>query len=242
MIRINKFLAKCNVGSRRQSEEYISAGLVKVNNVVCTDLSTQINPVTDTVTYNGKKLEFNPDKIYLMMNKPKNYLVTARDDFNRKTVFDLLPDFGVHLFPIGRLDYMSEGLLLLTTDGDFANRVIHPRHKLPKSYKVTIKGTITPAELDKLRNVKEMDGTPISTPIINVKKRSDEKTAIRMTIFEGKKRQIRRMMKMIHKEVTELKRLKIGDVELKKLPVGMWRHLKPGEVMSLQHYEFKRGR
>ncbi|HHE65767.1 MAG TPA: rRNA pseudouridine synthase, partial [Bacteroidetes bacterium] len=132
MVRINKYLAKCNVGSRRKVEEFILAGRVQVNGIKVTDLAYQIDQETDKVKFDNKLLELPQETIYIMLNKPVNYLVTAKDDFDRKTVFDILPDFKTHLFSIGRLDYMSDGLLLLTNDGDFADKIIHPRNKLPK--------------------------------------------------------------------------------------------------------------
>jgi len=233
-VRINKYLAKCNVGSRRKVEEFIVAGRVKVNDEVVQDLAYQIDVQNDKVFFDDKPLNYNPDKIYIMLNKPKNYLVSSKDEFGRKTVFDLIPDFGAHMFAIGRLDYMSEGLLLLTSDGDFANKIIHPRYKLAKVYKVKIKGILPEEKLQRLR-----DGVMISRKItqpalVKVKSKSADSSVLRITIFEGRKRQIRYMIQKVNSEVLELKRLQIGDLTLDNLPVGMWRVLKPKEVLSLQ--------
>jgi len=235
-MRINKFLAQCNLGSRRQVEELILQGKIVVNGSVCTELAARIDPEKDVVEYQGKRVKLLPEKIYLMLNKPKNYLVTHRDDFQRKTVYDLLPDFHTHLFAIGRLDYRSEGLLLFTNDGDFAHKIIHPRFKLPKVYKVSVKGKITGLQVQKLQKGVEIDGKKTQPAIVFVKNRYPEKTVLRITIFEGRKRQIRRMIKAVGSEVLELKRLQIGDVKLGKLPIGMWRLLKPNEVLSLINY------
>ncbi len=233
-MRLNKFLALCNLGSRRSVEKLISEGKIKINDEICKDVSTQVDITKDKIEYNGKILKPPNKNIYIMLNKPKNYLVTAKDEFNRKTVFDLLPDFGMHLFPIGRLDYNSEGSLLLTTDGDFANKIIHPRYKLKKLYKVKVKGYLSDDKIKKLREGIEINGRKTLPAVVFVKKRNNDETIIKITIKEGRKRQIRRMIKKVGGEVTALKRLQIGSVKLGKLPVGMWRFLLPSEVESLK--------
>jgi 23S rRNA pseudouridine2605 synthase len=234
MIRINKFLARCNLGSRRQVEDFIRDGKIAVNGAVTIDLATMIDPENDKVSYNGKLINVIADKIYIMLNKPKNYLVSSRDDFGRKLVYELLPDFGVHLFAIGRLDYNSEGLLLFTSDGDFANRIMHPRFKLPKVYRVTVKGQLQKEQIDKLRRgVKIKSGKTLPAQV-HVKQRGENTMQLKMTIFEGQKRQIRYMIKAVGSEVIDLKRLQIGNVNLGKLPPGMWRLMKPSEVTGLQ--------
>jgi len=139
-LRINKFLAFCGFGSRRSVETIILDGKVSINGEVCRELSWRVDPLSDKVEVDGKLANYNDDKIYLMINKPPGYLVSHKDDFERKLVYNLLPNFGMHLFAVGRLDYQSQGLLLLTSDGDFANKVIHPRYKLEKVYKVNVDG------------------------------------------------------------------------------------------------------
>ena len=242
MLRINKYLAKCNLGSRRQVESLIKNGDIKINGIVCTDLSKQVEPSKDTVEFKGKKISFSDDKIYLMLNKPKKYLVTKHDDFDRKTIYDLIPDFGTHIFSIGRLDYMSEGLLLLTNDGDFAQQVIHPRYKLPKLYKVTVKGNLDANQIKQLREGVLIDDKKTAPALVYVKKRMQNKTILKMTIFEGRKRQIRYMLKKVDSEVLELKRLQIGNIKLGKLPLGMWRMLKPNEIMKLTSRKLSGGK
>ncbi len=236
-MRINKFLAKADIASRRQAEELVIAGLVKKNGKTVTDLSEDVNVEEDIITVRNIQVTLQTEKIYIMMNKPKGYLVTARDDFNRKTVFELLPDFGGRIFSIGRLDYQSEGLLLLTNDGDFANRVIHPKFKLPKIYKVKCSGYLKEDQIAKLRNGVIFDGKKTMPAKVFVKARSATSTVLRMTIFEGRKRQIRRMLKCVGSEVSELKRLQIGKVSLNKLSVGMWRYLEPREIEALWKYK-----
>ena len=239
MVRINKFLSQCNLGSRRFVENLIKDGKVFLNGYKVEKLSVNIDPDKDIVKYNGFVVSPSKDKIYLMLNKPKKYLVSSKDDFDRKTVFDLLPDLKTHLFAIGRLDYMSEGLLLLTNDGDFANRIIHPRNKLPKVYKVVAKGFLNFEQVRELRDGVLIEGKKTKPAVVFVKKNYNDKTNLKITIFEGRKRQIRKMLKSVGSEVLELKRLQIGNLKLGKLPVGMWRWLLPNEVKKLQTFRKK---
>lgn len=236
MVRINKFLAKCNLGSRRNVEELVLSGRIKIDGKIVKTLSAQIDPQGNMVTLDDKVLQLPTENIYIMLNKPMKYLVSAKDDFDRKTVFDLLPDFKTHLFAIGRLDYMSQGLLLLTNDGDFADRIIHPRNKLPKVYKVTIKDKLSISALKQLRSGVMIDGK-LTRPAIVYQKNSSGKSILRITIFEGRKRQIRYMIKAVGSQVLDLKRLQIGEVKLGNLPIGMWRSLKPNEIKSLIDYD-----
>ena len=242
MIRINKFLAQCNLGSRRQVETLITSGKIKVNGSIVTELSSQVDIGKDIVEFEGKTLTSNKDNFYIMLNKPIKYLTTSKDEFNRKTVYELIPDFGVHLFSVGRLDYMSEGLLIFTSDGDFADKIIHPRYKLPKVYKVTIKGSLNDEQIQVLRDGVKIEGKLTSPAIVHIKKSNINSSVLKMTIFEGRKRQIRKMIKTVGSEVMELKRLQIGEVQLGKLPKGMWRPLKSWEVMSLINQSKKQGK
>ncbi|MDO9577502.1 MAG: pseudouridine synthase [Candidatus Cloacimonadales bacterium] len=236
MVRINKFLAQCNLGSRRKVEELILTGKVKLNGKTITSLSTEIDPAKDIVEFDDQKIQSSRKKIYIMLNKPKQYLVTASDDFARKTVFELLPDFKEHIFPVGRLDYLSEGLLVLTNDGEFSEKIIHPKNKLPKLYKVACKGFISNESIKKLRTGIEINKYRTKPAKVFIKNRNQNTTTLKITISEGKKRQIRYMIKAIGSEVLELKRLQIGDVLLGKLPKGEWRFLKAKEVSSLLTY------
>ena len=233
MVRINKYLAQCNLGSRRSVEKLILDKKISVNDEIITSLSLQIDPANDTIKFEGIKVVPKTENIYLMLNKPKKYLVSKKDDFDRRLIYDLLPDFGTNLFYIGRLDYMSEGLLLLTNDGDFAEKIIHPKYKLEKVYKVKIKGKITDANIDQLRTGIILNGKKTKPAIVFVNSVKNNTTTLKITIFEGRKRQIRYMLKSVGSEVLELKRLQIGNVKLNKLPLGMWRMLKPSEVTSL---------
>ena len=236
MLRINKFLAQCNLGSRRKVEELVQNGRIKLNGKIITELSTEVDPDKDLVEFDNNKIQLSKKKIYIMLNKPKKYLVTATDDFARKTVFDLLPDFKTHIFAVGRLDYLSEGLLLLTNDGDFSEKMMHPRNKLPKLYKVIIKGFVSNDSVNKLRTGIKINKYVTKPAKVFIKSRNNTTTTLKITISEGKKRQIRYMVKSIGSEVIELKRLQIGDLLLGKLPKGEWRYLKAKEVKSLQTY------
>ncbi|HPR16613.1 MAG TPA: pseudouridine synthase [Candidatus Cloacimonadota bacterium] len=235
MVRINKYLARCNLGSRRKVEELILAGKIKVNGRIITDLATEISEDNDRIEFENKQIYAKNKMIYLMLNKPKGYLVTADDSFGRKTVFDLIPDFGIHLFPVGRLDLMSEGLLLLTSDGDFADAIMHPKNKLPKLYKVEAKGYISNEKIGRLRSGVEINHYLTKPAKVFIKSRNQSKTVLKITISEGKKRQIRYMIKEIGSEVMELKRLQIGDLRLGKLPTGAWRELTRSEINSLKN-------
>ena len=242
MIRINKFLAQCNLGSRRQVETLITSGKIKVNGIIVTDLTSQIEIGKDIVEFEGSTLSSNKENFYIMLNKPIKYITTSKDEFDRKTVYELIPDFRVHLFSVGRLDYMSEGLLIFTSDGDFADKIIHPRYKLPKVYKVTIKGSLSDEQIQTLRDGVKIEGKLTSPAIVHVKKSNVNSSVLKMTIFEGRKRQIRKMIKTVGSEVMQLKRLQIGEVQLGKLPKGMWRPLKSWEVMSLINQSRKQGK
>jgi len=225
-MRINKFLALCGFGSRRKAEKLVISGVVEVNNDICKELSFQVDHKTDTVRVDGVLAKFSNKKLYIMLNKPSGYLVSHKDEFDRKLVYDLLPDFGVHLFAIGRLDYRSQGLLLLTSDGDFSQKVIHPRYKLEKLYKVEVNGFISEKNIEKLKGGIVIDGRKTLPAKVFVKHSSSNRSVLKIILKEGRKRQIRRMIKNVGLEVTMLKRLQIGNLKLKKLPPGMWKFLK----------------
>jgi len=265
MVRINKYLASCEIGSRRGVEELIKNGKVSVNNNIICDLSTNIDLEKDIVKVDGKVVKQNTQKTFIILNKPKGYMVTRKDEFNRKTIYSLLPDFAFNLHPIGRLDYDSEGLLILTNDGDLTNKLIHPTAKIEKTYKVIVSGKITMEDIERLRGGVEIDLSPridnkVAKPTIKrniptpqtpklyktntakvfLNSASDEKSEVKITITEGKNRQIRKMVEALGHEIISLKRLQIGDIKLEKLPVGMWRFLKDNEILHLLKTKDKR--
>jgi len=233
VVRINKYLASCGLGSRRSVEELIRSGRVSVNGVLCTNLATEINEATDDVKVSKKTVKPAEQKIFIMLHKPCGYIVTHSDEFHRKTVYDLLPDFAKDLHPIGRLDSDSEGLLILTNDGNVTNAVTHPSYKMEKIYKVVVKGLVTKDDVRKLRNGVFLEDIKTQTAKVFLKKTSTEQSELRIGITEGKNRQIRRMLESIGHEVVLLKRLQIGDIKLEKLPVGNWRFLNDREILFL---------
>lgn len=221
-MRINKFLASCNLGSRRKVEKFIKAGKIIINNKICTDLSTQVNK-EDIIKYQGRILKPDQKKIYLALNKPKEYLVTKTDTHDRRTIYSLLPDKYQNLKYVGRLDYDSEGLLFLTNDGDWINKITHPRYKLPKTYEVILNKAITLSDIQKLR-----DGIIIeSKKTLPAKAKFLEKNKLQITIFEGRKRQIREMIKALGSGVYSLKRIQIGKIGLGNLETGKYKTITP---------------
>jgi len=234
-MRINKFLAHAGLGSRRSCEQLVLESKIRVNGKIIRDLATDIDSQNDIVEYKNKKLRLSSNKIYLMLNKPVGYLVTAADPFERQTVFDLLPEFKEHIFPIGRLDKNSEGLLLLSNDGNFAQKITHPSRKLPKTYLVKAKGRIYFRQLRDLREgVQLEDGKTLPAKVfIKSFNKAQNMTKLRMIIYEGRNRQIRRMLKAVGSSVIELKRVQIGEINIGKMPKGEWRYLKEKEVRSI---------
>ena len=237
-MRINKFLASCGVASRRNSEQFVLEGRVKVNGKVISSLSTEINIDNDTVLLDGKAVSLPKKHIYLMMNKPKGFICTLYDDRERKTVIDLLPDNfkNKRVFPIGRLDYDSEGLLLLTTDGDLANRLMRPQSEVLKTYVVRVEGQVPEADLAKLRKGIMLDGVLTRKAKVKLLEFDGEISRFEVGITEGKNRQIRRMFETINKEVVFLRRVAIGDLKLGGLYRGETRELKPHEVDYLMKF------
>ena len=237
-IRLQKFLAEAGVASRRKSEELILAGKVEVNGIIVTELGTKINPKKDKVTYNGKIVESEVKKVYILLNKPIGYVTTSKDQFDRDTVLNLVK-VKERVVPCGRLDMYTSGALILTNDGDFVYKITHPKHEITKTYTVTLKGIITDEEVQSLKNGVEIDdnGTPYKTKPAKVKilKTDIEKNISRLeiTIHEGKNRQVRKMSEAVGRKVLALHRTKIGDISVKDLQLGKWRYLKDFEVKSI---------
>ncbi len=235
-LRLNRFLADCGLGSRRKVEELITDGRILVNKEVCTDLSRRIEPGRDEVSLKGKgPLELRQHQIYLMLNKPRGYVVTKKDEFNRQTIYDLLPSDAGDLRYAGRLDKDSEGLLLLTTDGELIDRLTHPRNKVEKVYKAEINRRLSKKELDTLRQGVVIDGGLTRSAGVFVKASTECGMTLKLVLTEGRKRQIRMMIEAVGAKVTQLKRLQFGPLHLKELPPGRWRPLTPGEVRALKH-------
>jgi len=232
-LRINQFLAQCGLGSRRHVEDLVLKGRITVNGQPCKKLSTQVDPNRDDVLLDGKLLRLPRERIFIMMNKPTGYVVTASDEFGRKTVFDLLPKFPAPIHAIGRLDKDTEGLLLFTSEGDLTQKLLHPSRKVEKTYKVTCAGRIDREQLEALRKGVKLSDGPTQPARVCITMRDDNHTVLRFTITEGRNRQVRRMIEAVGSSVTSLKRLQVGPIKLDRLPVGMWRPLMPREVEQL---------
>ena len=231
--RLQKFMARCGIASRREAENIILAGRVKVNKKIVTELGTKVDTDNDKVFLDGELIRPEKKLYYIMLNKPKGYVTTAKDEFDRKTVMELVADIDARLYPVGRLDYDSEGLLLLTNDGDFAYRMTHPTQHIPKKYHAIVSGTPDVGHVMKLRNGVEIDGYVTKPARVDIAETRENTTQLNITISEGKNRQIRKMCEAVGFPVIKLKRVSIGNVHLGNLPKGKWRHLSEGEVAIL---------
>ncbi len=227
-------MAEQGVASRRKSEELILAGKVKVNGHVA-QIGMKINPRKDLVTVGKQKLTNvkNRKMVYIMLNKPRGYVTTVSDELGRKTVMDLLPDFGVRIYPVGRLDKDSEGLLLLTNDGSFTNCMTHPSHEYAKVYRVTVRPAVDDNILYNLRNGIEIDGRVTAPCEVTVLTEEENRVVLEFVLHEGRNRQIRKMCESQGLEVARLKRISIGPIKLGMLKQGDYRELSEQDVKKL---------
>ncbi|MBR5112807.1 MAG: rRNA pseudouridine synthase [Clostridia bacterium] len=231
-VRLQKFLADAGVASRRKSEELIAQGLVRVNNRTA-KIGDSVDPQKDTVTVSGKRVNKAKNLYYILLNKPRGFVTTTDDDLGRKCVTELVSDIKARLYPVGRLDRVSEGALLLTNDGNFANAMMHPSHHVPKTYRVTVRSEIMKSQAEKLASGIELDGRMTAPAEVNILEKSEGRSVVEIVLYEGRNRQIRRMCEAIGLEVSRLKRTAIGSVRLGTLPVGKYRELTEKEVHSL---------
>ncbi|GIP25547.1 ribosomal large subunit pseudouridine synthase B [Paenibacillus sp. J23TS9] len=236
MERLQKILAQAGIASRRKCEELILAGKVEVNGETVTALGTKADPEQDIITVAGKPIR-NENKIYIMLNKPKGVITSASDPAGRKIVTDYVKGIKERIYPVGRLDYDTEGLLLLTNDGEFANMLTHPKHHVPKTYLATVEGIPHGSELDKLRAGIKLEDGMTSPAEVEYKDIDTEKkeAVISITIHEGRNRQVRRMFEAISHKVIRLKRISFGDLLLQNLKRGLYRHLTKDEIESLKN-------
>ena len=232
-VRIQKFISDCGVMSRRKAEEEIINGKIFVNGTKAT-IGQKINPTDDIVTSLGKIVERNDKKIYLMLNKPRGYVATLSDEKDRKCVADLVRDINTRVYPIGRLDYNSEGVLLMTNDGEIANRLIHPKSNVEKVYLVRIKGKIEDWQLEKLNAPMVIEGYRLKPVKVTIEDSTGENQVLRFVLHEGRNRQIRKMCEQVNVFITRLKRVSIGKIYLGGLNAGKWRLLTKGEVDYLK--------
>ncbi|MBR4003490.1 MAG: rRNA pseudouridine synthase [Clostridia bacterium] len=228
-MRINKFIASCGVASRRKAEQFITEGLVKVNNKVVTSLAFDIDETKDVVTLNDQKISLASEYVYYMLNKPKGYVTTMSDEKNRKSIIDLIGNIDNRVYPVGRLDYESEGLLFLTNDGDLTHKLTHPKFGIQKKYIVKIEGPTKESELAVLRAGVVIDGVRYSKCKAELLSFENNISRIQITLTEGKNREIRKMFEAINREVIFLKRIEMAGIKLGGL--------KRGEIRKLSVYE-----
>ena len=230
--RIQKILSSRGVASRRKAEEMIVQGRVFCNGKQCV-LGDTADPDTDDIFVDGKPLPQEGKRCYIMLHKPRGFVTTLSDEKGRKNAAQLVADCGQRVYPVGRLDMDSEGLLLFTNDGEFANSLMHPKHQVDKTYCVTVQ-KYDEAKLEKLKLPVVLDGYRIQPPQVELQSATGNKARILVTIHEGRNRQVRRMCEIAGMHVTRLKRVKEGSLELGDLPKGKWRYLNPDEVERLK--------
>ncbi len=234
IIRLQKFLSMAGVCSRRAAERLIAQGRVSVDGVVVSEPGFKVDPEQSRVSVDGEPVRPSDDIVYIMLNKPRGVVSTVRDPQGRKTVLDLIKKVSARVYPVGRLDQDSEGLILLTNDGDLANRLIHPRHKVPKVYRVLVAGRPSSRTLQKLRSGVEVDGYRFQPCTIRIVSKPKASTLLEIVLKEGKKRQIRLMFKWAGYRVQRLERIKMGPLALGNLSPGQWRYLERSEVKMLK--------
>ena len=236
LVRLQKMLADCGVDSRRKCEELIRRGNVKVNGKVAV-IGDKVDPYTDKVYVKGKRVTAaaKPKYRYIMLNKPRGYVTTMSDERGRKCIKELIGDIEERVYPIGRLDKETEGMLLLTNDGDFANHIMHPKKHINKVYRVTVRPAITEEMVDKLQTGIVLDGRKTAPAQVRVVTKQEGRVVLEIVLREGRNRQIRRMCESLGLEVARLKRIAVGTVKLGGLKQGMYRDLSADEVKRLSH-------
>ena len=233
-IRLQKFLAEAGIASRRKCEQLILDGKISVNGQTVQELGTKIVPNVDKITYCGKPVENQENKVYILLNKPIGYVTTAKDQFNRDTVLNLVK-VKERIVPVGRLDMYTSGALILTNDGEFVYKVTHPKHEITKTYTVTVKGIIQNEEVEKLKQGVQIEDYTTRPAKVKILKTDLEKDISRLeiTIHEGKNTQVRKMCESVGRKVLALHRSKIGNIGVKDLKLGTWRYMKKQEIESL---------
>ncbi len=229
-LRLQKFISDAGLMSRRSAEEEIRNGNVSVNGHIA-ELGTKIDPKSDIVAYKGKNIRYEKkEHTYIMLNKPRGYLSSTTDDRGRKCVTDLMPNIKSRIYPVGRLDLISEGMLLLTDDGELKNKLTHPSHSLPKLYRVKVSGEVSESQYEILTSPLVIDGYEIKPVTVTIGENDESGTVLKMTLVEGRNRQIRKMCEIAGLTVKRLSRVSIGNLKLNNLPVGKWRYLTNEEV------------
>lgn len=232
-IRLQKYLSQCAVASRRKSEELIFDGKVKINGRTA-GIGDKVNPKSDVVTVSGRKVISNKKLYYIMLHKPRGFITTMEDEMGRKCVAQLVKDVGARVYPVGRLDRDSEGLLIMTNDGEFANFMTHPSKHIPKTYRVTVRPEVTESQIVKICTGIEIDGRMTAPCEARIIEKQENRVVLEIVLYEGRNRQIRKMCEALGLEVARLKRVSIGSLKLGMLPQGKWRELSEDEVHKLK--------
>lgn len=233
LVRLQKYLASCGIASRRKSEELIAQGRVRVNGKVA-QIGDKINPRKDDVVVSGKKVVKSKKYVYILLHKPRGFITTMSDEMGRKCVAELVSDVKERVFPVGRLDRDSEGMLLMTNDGEFANAMTHPTRHVPKRYRVTVRPDITDEQITSLTTGMMIDGRMTAPTDVKVVTKEEGRVVLEIVLYEGRNRQIRKMCEQLGLEVARLKRTAIGSIKLGMLPQGKYRFLTEDEVHKLK--------
>ena len=234
--RLQKIIAAAGLMSRRAAEELIAAGKVRVNDAVAS-LGDRADAARDRITVDGKSLAPPEEKVYIMLNKPRGYVTTLKDEKGRRTVAELVSELGVRLYPVGRLDMNSEGLLIMTNDGDLAERMMHPRGGVEKCYRTTVTGENIPAAAEKMKESMLIDGYRTRGARVEIERLTDKGGVLLVTIGEGRNRQVRKMCEQVGLRVTRLCRISEGGLKLGNLRSGEWRELTRAEIARLKQTE-----
>lgn len=232
-MRINKYIASAGLASRRKADELIANGNVRVNGAVLKEPGYDVAE-GDVVEVNGRRIESNEKKVYILLNKPVGFVTTVSDDKDRDTVMDLVADVDSRIFPVGRLDYNTCGMLIMTNDGDFAYRLTHPKHEMPKTYRALVAGVLSDEKRRRLERGVDIGGFKTSPAKVRVVRGTPKTTLVDITIHEGKNRQVRKMFKAVGNNVQQLQRIAIGDIKLGRLAEGHYRKLTREEVEYLK--------
>lgn len=232
-MRINKYIACAGVASRRKADELIANGNVRVNGLVLREPGYDVVE-GDIVEVNGRRIETSEKKVYILLNKPTGYVTTVSDDRERDTVMDLVADVDARIFPVGRLDYNTSGMLIMTNDGDFAYKLTHPKHEMPKTYRALVSGVLSDEKCGRLERGVDIGGFRTSPAKVKIVRGLSNATLVDITIHEGKNRQVRKMFRAVGNPVKQLQRIAIGDIRLGRLAEGHYRRLTREEIEYLK--------
>lgn len=232
-MRINKYIAGAGVASRRKADELIANGNVRVNGLVLREPGYDVVE-GDVVEVNGRRIETSEKKVYILLNKPTGYVTTVSDDRERDTVMDLVADVDARIFPVGRLDYNTSGMLIMTNDGDFAYKLTHPKHEMPKTYRALVSGVLSDEKCGRLERGVDIGGFRTSPAKVKIVRGLSNATLVDITIHEGKNRQVRKMFRAVGNPVKQLQRIAIGDIRLGRLAEGHYRKLTREEIEYLK--------